>query len=120
MTFIARLAGGERMTDLCREFGISRKTGYKIKKEGRKEGRVLPQRTQRAQRKTEERRRKPSTPHAFGSRGGAPCLRVQGRSPHVFGSRGGAPMSSGPGAEPLVGLSEAKVGAKPHSSERSS
>lgn len=30
MQFIARLKDGERMTDLCREFGISRKTGYKF------------------------------------------------------------------------------------------
>ena len=30
MEFVARLKGGERMTDLCREFGISRKTGYKF------------------------------------------------------------------------------------------
>jgi putative transposase len=28
--FLARLKNGERMTDLCREFGISRKTGYKF------------------------------------------------------------------------------------------
>jgi transposase InsO family protein len=28
--FIARLMEGEAMSDLCREFGISRKTGYKI------------------------------------------------------------------------------------------
>lgn len=28
--FVARLLEGERMTDVCREFGISRKTGYKI------------------------------------------------------------------------------------------
>lgn len=28
--FIARLLDGEKMTSLCREFGISRKTGYKI------------------------------------------------------------------------------------------
>src|SRR5262249_20839152 len=28
--FVARLVGGEAMTDLCREYGISRKTGYKI------------------------------------------------------------------------------------------
>jgi transposase InsO family protein len=27
---MARLAAGERMSDLCREFGISRKTGYKF------------------------------------------------------------------------------------------
>lgn len=30
MHFVARLDGGERMTDLCVEFGISRKTGHKI------------------------------------------------------------------------------------------
>jgi putative transposase len=30
MQFLARLQAGERMTDLCREFGISRKTGYKV------------------------------------------------------------------------------------------
>ena len=31
MQFMSRLIAGERMTDLCREFGISRKTGYKLK-----------------------------------------------------------------------------------------
>src|SRR5689334_2678658 len=30
LLFVARLIEGETMTDLCREFGISRKTGYKI------------------------------------------------------------------------------------------
>src|SRR5262245_9127017 len=30
MEFVARLKAGERMTDLCREFGISHKTGYKF------------------------------------------------------------------------------------------
>jgi Phage integrase, N-terminal SAM-like domain len=29
LRFVARLLDGETMTDLCREFGISRKTGYK-------------------------------------------------------------------------------------------
>jgi transposase InsO family protein len=28
--FVSRLKGGERMSDLCREYGISRKTGYKF------------------------------------------------------------------------------------------
>ena len=32
MQFIARLKAGERMSDLCREFGISRKTGYKFER----------------------------------------------------------------------------------------
>jgi hypothetical protein len=30
LRFVARLLDGERMTTLCEEFGISRKTGYKI------------------------------------------------------------------------------------------
>src|SRR5579872_1123820 len=30
MRFVARLQEGEKMAPLCREFGISRKTGYKI------------------------------------------------------------------------------------------
>src|SRR5437667_6543337 len=30
--FIKRLATGERLTDLCREYGISRKTGSKFKR----------------------------------------------------------------------------------------
>mgnify|MGYP002350649067 FL=1 len=30
MKFVARLLEGETMTALCAEFGISRKTGYKI------------------------------------------------------------------------------------------
>ena len=30
LRFVARLLEGEAMTDLCREFGISRKTGYKL------------------------------------------------------------------------------------------
>lgn len=30
LRFVARLLEGEAMSDLCREFGISRKTGYKI------------------------------------------------------------------------------------------
>jgi transposase InsO family protein len=32
MEFISRLNGGERMTDLCREYGIARKTGHKLQK----------------------------------------------------------------------------------------
>jgi transposase len=30
LRFVARLLDGEAMTDFCREFGVSRKTGYKI------------------------------------------------------------------------------------------
>ena len=28
--FVARLLDGETMTDVCRDFGVSRKTGYRI------------------------------------------------------------------------------------------
>lgn len=38
--FIVRLERGERATDLCREYGISRKTGEKFKKRFRGEGLV--------------------------------------------------------------------------------
>src|SRR6478672_2479264 len=30
LRFVARLLDGETMTEVCRDFGISRKTGYKI------------------------------------------------------------------------------------------
>ena len=30
LRFVARLLDGETMTDVCRDFGVSRKTGYKI------------------------------------------------------------------------------------------
>jgi transposase InsO family protein len=38
MHFITRLQAGEKMTDLCREFGISRKTGYKFQERFKKDG----------------------------------------------------------------------------------
>src|SRR5512141_2342916 len=38
MLFVSRLEQGERMTDLCVEFGISRKTGHKIWSRYNREG----------------------------------------------------------------------------------
>lgn len=38
LRFVARLLDGEGMSDVCREFGISRKTGYKIFNHYRQEG----------------------------------------------------------------------------------
>ena len=38
LRFVARLLDGELMTDVCREFGISRKTGYKLLERYREEG----------------------------------------------------------------------------------
>lgn len=40
LRFVARLLEGEAMTDACREFGISRKTGYKLLERYRTEGPV--------------------------------------------------------------------------------
>lgn len=40
LRFVARRLEGERMSDLCREFGISRKTGYKIFNRYKEEGLV--------------------------------------------------------------------------------
>src|SRR3546814_2433038 len=38
LRFVARLLDGEAMTEVCREFGISRKTGYKIFNRNREHG----------------------------------------------------------------------------------
>lgn len=38
LRFVARLLEGEAMTDICREFGISRKTGYKLFNRYKEEG----------------------------------------------------------------------------------
>jgi transposase len=40
LRFVARLLEGEPMSDVCREFGISRKTGYKLFERDREEGPV--------------------------------------------------------------------------------
>jgi len=38
MEFVVRLKSGERMSDLCREYGISRKTGYKFEQRYEEQG----------------------------------------------------------------------------------
>jgi len=38
MKFVLRLVDGEKMSDLCREFGITRPTGYKIYKRFKESG----------------------------------------------------------------------------------
>jgi transposase InsO family protein len=40
LRFVARLLEGESMSDVCREFGVSRKTGYKLLERYREEGPV--------------------------------------------------------------------------------
>ena len=66
LRFVARRLEGESMTDLCREFGISRKTGYKIFNRYKEEGLIA----------LEDRSRRPVRAHrtrvAIGSRSDAP------------------------------------------------
>jgi transposase len=38
LRFVARVLEGEAMSDVCREFGISRKTGYKLLNRYREDG----------------------------------------------------------------------------------
>jgi transposase len=40
LRFVARLLDGESMTDVCRDFGISRKTGYEICERYKEQGPV--------------------------------------------------------------------------------
>ena len=48
LRFVARLLEGEPMTEVCRAFGISRKTGYKLLERYRQEGAVaLAERSRR-------------------------------------------------------------------------
>ena len=41
MSFVLRYGGGEKISDLCREFGKSRKTGYKFLDRYRKIGQAV-------------------------------------------------------------------------------
>jgi transposase len=49
LKFVTRLIEGETMTDLCEEFGISRKTGYKLFNRYKEDG-ASPSMTARAAR----------------------------------------------------------------------
>jgi hypothetical protein len=42
LRFVARLLDGEPMTNLCREFGISRKTRYKVFKAAEELTKIVP------------------------------------------------------------------------------
>jgi transposase-like protein len=63
LRFVARLLDGETMTDVCREFGISRKTGYKIFDRYKEHGlEALSDRSRRPVRYANQRRGIPSDP----------------------------------------------------------
>jgi transposase len=55
LRFVARLLDGETMTEMCRKFGISRKTGYKIFGRYREQGlKALTDRSRRPVRYTNQ------------------------------------------------------------------
>ncbi|WP_229151507.1 helix-turn-helix domain-containing protein [Aurantimonas sp. VKM B-3413] len=63
LRFVARLLDGEGMSDVCREFGISRKTGYKILGRFKDEGvEALSDRSRRPKRLNRCGRRRSSKP----------------------------------------------------------
>jgi putative transposase len=65
LRFVARLLEGEKMAPLCAEFGISRKTGYKIYERYKTCGQeALTDRSRRPYRQANRRRR--SKPSSFG------------------------------------------------------
>jgi transposase InsO family protein len=71
MKFVTRLEEGERMVDLCKEFGVSRKTGYKLWSRYQRFGAVgLFDESRRAQR----------TPHGMAAE--VQELLVEGRKQH--------------------------------------
>jgi len=95
MEMMKRLAAGERMTDLCREYGISRKTGSKFKKRFEQLGvqgladrsrapLVIPHRTlpEVAELIVEERRQHPT----WGARKLKAALERQGHRPPSHGT----------------------------------
>ena len=47
LRFVARLLDGESMSEVCRDFGISRKTGYKIFTRYKVQGQALTDRSRR-------------------------------------------------------------------------
>ena len=77
LRFVARLLDGEPMTDVCREFGISRKTGYKIFDRYREHG--LEALTDRSRRPVRYANQLPAAARE-------PDCPAQGRKPH-WGAR---------------------------------
>jgi transposase-like protein len=118
LRFVARLLDGEGMSDLCREFGISRKTGYKIYNRYKDEGlEALTDRSRRPVRYANQLpepiermivRLKKDKPH-WGAKEdqGTPCQAACRRRPHpgqehrACGSRPPWPCRASPkAAEP--------------------
>ena len=65
MEMMVRLSNGEKLTDLCREYGISRKTGEKFKKSGSESWDRLGWRINVEHRKSSRIRRRPSSLRCF-------------------------------------------------------
>ena len=68
LRFVARLLDGEAMSAVCREFGVSRKTGYKIFERYKDHGlEALSDRSRRPVRYAERRFRRLRPPMGFGA-----------------------------------------------------
>src|SRR5437868_9126618 len=79
LCFVARLLDGEAMTDMCREFGISRKTGYKIFDRYREHGlEALTDRSRRPVRYANQPSESRRSTKAFGS--SASCTTISDTS----------------------------------------
>lgn len=69
LRFVARLLDGEQMAGLCKEFGISRKTGYKIFERYQEHGALgLTDRSRRPYRHAVPHSRGPCSPMSCGAR----------------------------------------------------
>ena len=74
LRFVARLLDGEAMTEVCREFGISRKTGYKIFGRYREHG--LEALTDRSRRPVRNANQLPQQLESL-------IVRLKGEKPHL-------------------------------------
>ena len=77
LRFVARLLDGEAMTDVCRDFGVSRKTGYKIFDRYKEHG--LPALSDRSRRPVRYANQLPQQVESL-------IVRLKGEKPH-WGAR---------------------------------
>jgi hypothetical protein len=98
LRFVARLLDGEAMTDVCRDFGVPRRTGYKIFGRYREHGlEALTDRSRRPVRYANQPPQRSGPKHAPNSR----RLRKYGRSREIIG-RGRAAAFGGRGRTPIT------------------
>jgi transposase len=94
LRIVARLLEGEQMSPLCREFGISRKTGYKIFERYKDNGlEALTDRSRRLDWGEQNQQVILASLSDLGAKG-ASALKKR-RHPSTFGRRGRHPMCCG-------------------------